>query len=144
MCESSAAALAALAGAAAKRSDAAEEKKPYYSMFYGLEKMKAHAAQAALEGRHIPSNAEMGAAERQNPTRRRRPGRPPKEKAIDLTGSAAAVSKLQAKRKAAAEGAKKASKALKTKKYARWTDDDKKVALQAVALVNGNKADALR
>ena len=109
--------------------------------------MKAQAAKAASEGRHIPTSAErmaeVDAAEWQTAARRRGPGRPPKDKAIDLTGSAAAINKLQAKRTATAEGAAKAAKALKVN-YARWIDVDKKVALKAVVLVKGSKALALR
>jgi hypothetical protein len=107
--------------------------------------MKAHADKAAAEGRHIQTAAErmaeMDGVAQQAAARRRGPGRPPKDKAIDLTGSA--INKLQSKRKAAAEGAGKAAKALKAN-YARWTDADRKVALKAVDRVKGNKAHALR
>ena len=123
MCEPSAAvaALAAAARVSPRRSVAAPQR---HSIFDGLSKMKAQAAKAASEGRHIPTTAErmaeMDAAARQTAARRRGPGRPPKDKAIDLTGSAAVISKLQVKRKAAAEGAAKAAKALQAS-YARWT-----------------------
>ena len=46
------------------------------------------------------------------------------------------------KRKAAADGAAKAAKALKVN-YVRWTEADKKVALEAVVLMKGSKALAL-
>jgi hypothetical protein len=83
MCEPSAAALAALAAAARvspMRSVAAPQR---HSIFDGLNKMKAKTAQAASEGRHIPTTAErmaeMDAAARQSAARRPGPGRPRKE-----------------------------------------------------------------
>ena len=127
MCEPSAAALAALATAARVSPRRSVAAPPLYSLFNGLNKMKAQAAHAASEGRHIPNTAErmaeMDAAARQGGGRR--------------PGSAAV------KRKAAADGAAKAAKALKVN-YARWTDVDKKVALEAVVLVKGSTALALR
>lgn len=120
-----------------------------FPIFAALQKQQQQRERQLAEGRQIRTAdeqsaeaARLAAANAVPPPRG--PGRPPKQRPIDLTDNDAQPQKLAAKRKFNAEETVAAAEHLGKKRYKSWSDDDKTVALSVVAQMNGNRANAMR
>lgn len=127
----------------ADQNDQSNSPKKPPRILAGLLKMAQKREEQLQAGRTIVSADERFELQSQKQKiaalARRGPGRPPKEKAVDLT-SEQTDGKLQQKRQKVQQAAKTALEAMGTQKYHDWTDDDKRQALEALELMGGEVA----
>jgi hypothetical protein len=122
-----------------------------FSIFEGLDAMKKSREKTLAAGDTIRSAAEQSAAQdeelklaRSMAPPRAGPGRKKKQQPIDLTGRDSQPSSLAKKRKATTSDAAKAATNFQKRIYTAWTEDDRKVALDALVAIKGNRANTLK